>query len=219
MSDGVDPSDEVVALFRGCATSHVSDALGRLPGTTHLRPMHRGGALLGRALTVRVRSGDNLIIHRALRRLRPGHVLVVAGDGDTSRALVGEIMKRVAEARGCVGFVVDGAIRDLDAFARDDFPCFARAVTHRGPYKNGPGEVDVPIAVDGVIVNPGDVVLGDGDGVVVVPPAVASRVAAAARDVARREAGILRSIAEGEYDDRWIDATLAEPAGREPGTR
>ena len=126
--------NDIASLFRGCATSHISDTLGRLPGTTHLRPMHRSGALLGLALTVRVRSGDTLIIHKALQHLQPGQVLVIDGDGDSRRALVGEIMKRVAQARGCVGFVVDGAIRDLDAFAADDFPCFARAVTHRGPY-------------------------------------------------------------------------------------
>lgn len=210
MNDGGGLSNDVVELFRGCATSHISDALGRLPGTTRLRPMHRGGALLGLALTVRVRSGDNLIIHQALRQLRPGHALVIGGDGDTSRALVGEIMKRVAQSRGCVGFVVDGAIRDLDAFARDDFPCFARGVTHRGPYKNGPGEIEVPVAIDGVVVNPGDIVVGDGDGVVVVAPAVALSVAAAAREVGRKEASLFRSITEGTYDDRWIDTTLAE---------
>lgn len=202
--------NDIVSLFRGCATSHISDTLDRLPGTAHLRPMHRSGALLGLALTVRVRSGDNLIIHKALQHLQPGYVLVIDGDGDTRRALVGEIMKRVAQARGCVGFVIDGAIRDLDAFAADDFPCFARAVTHRGPYKNGPGEINVPVSIDGVIVNPGDIVVGDSDGVVVVPPAKAQSVSAAAHEVARKEAAVLRSITEGTYDDRWIDKTLAE---------
>ena len=90
------PVNDIASLFRGCATSHISDTLGRLPGTTHLRPMHRSGALLGLALTVRVRSGDTLIIHKALQHLQPGQVLVIDGDGDSRRALVGEIMKRVA---------------------------------------------------------------------------------------------------------------------------
>lgn len=203
----------IADLFRGCATSHISDALQRLPGTTRLRPVHRAGALLGLALTVRVRSGDNLIIHKALQLLQPGYVLVVDGEGDTRRALVGEIMKRVAQARGCTGFVVDGAIRDLDAFAADDFPCFARGVTHRGPYKQGPGEINVPVAIDGEIVNPGDIVVGDSDGVVVVPRSKASSVAAAAHEIARQEATILRSIAQGSYDDRWVDQALAARAG------
>lgn len=203
---------DIADLFRGCATSHISDSLHRLPGTTQLRPMHRAGALLGLALTVRVRCGDNLLIHKALQLLQPGHVLVVDGEGDTRRALVGEIMKRVAQARGCVGLVVDGAIRDLDAFAADDFPCFARGVTHRGPYKQGPGEINVAVTIDGMIVNPGDIVVGDSDGVVVVPPAKANSVSAAAHEVARREAAILRSIAQGSYDDRWIDKALGERA-------
>ena len=197
-------------LFRGCATSHISDTLHRLPGTTGLRPMHRGGPLLGVALTVRVRAGDNLFVHKALQRVRPGHVLVIDGDGDTRRALVGEIMKRVAQSRGCAGFVVDGTVRDLDAFAADDFPCFARAVTHRGPYKNGPGEIDVPVAIDGLIVHPGDIVVGDGDGVVVVPPARAESVAAAAHALAAKEAAVMQTIADGSYDERWIDKTLAD---------
>ena len=202
--------NEIVSLFRGCASSHISDTLDRLPGTTHLRPMHRSGTLLGLALTVRVRSGDNLIIHKALQHLQPGQVLVIDGDGDTRRALVGEIMKRVAQARGCVGFVVDGAIRDIDTFAADDFPCFARAVTHRGPYKNGPGEINVPVSIDGAVVNPGDIVVGDSDGVVVVSVDKAKTVAAAAHEVARKEEAVLRSITGGTYDDRWIDESLAE---------
>lgn len=197
------------ARFEGCATSHISDAMARLPGSTRLRPLHRGGRLLGPAFTVRTRSGDNLWVHQALRVLQPGQVLVVDGGGDTSRALVGEILKRIAQQRGCAGFVVDGAVRDVDAFAGNDFPCFARAVTHRGPYKNGPGELAVPVTIDGMLVQPGDVVVGDADGVVVVPLAQAAGVAEQARAIVNAEAATLAQVAAGTYDDRWLDGALA----------
>ena len=97
--------------------------------------------MLGTAFTVRTRPGDNLAIHQALELVGPGDVIVVDGGGDETRALVGEIMKTIAQYRGAAGYVIDGAIRDADAIADDDFPCFARAAIHRGPYKSGPGEV------------------------------------------------------------------------------
>ena len=200
---------QLVELFRGCSTSHISDSMRRLPGTTRLRPMHRRGTLLGTALTVKVRSGDNLIVHKALQKLRPGNVLVVDGDGDTSRALVGEIMKRIAQSKGCVGFVVNGAIRDLNAFAQDDFPCFALSVTHRGPYKNGPGDIDLPVVIDGLLISPGDVVVGDGDGVVAVPLEQAAKVAAAGHALMAKEAELIKQIADGSYDQTWVDKTMA----------
>ena len=194
--------------LKGCTTSQISDAMQRLPGSVSLRPLHRGAALLGTAFTVRVRSGDNLFIHKALQLLRPGDVLVVDGGGDTSRALVGEIMKRVAQSRGCAGFVIWGAVRDSAAFAEDDFPCFARAVTHRGPYKHGPGECGVTVCVDGMLVDPGDIVVGDADGVVVVAAAQALEVGHAAREIARKEAQLLSAIDQGRYEDTWVDESL-----------
>lgn len=160
----VDPA--IIEAFRSAATAVISDNLHRLPGSVGLRAFHRGAKLVGTALTVRVRAGDNLAIHQALNIAQPGDVIVVDGGGDTSRALIGEIMKAIAESRGAAGFVIDGAIRDAGAFAASDFPCYARAAIHRGPYKNGPGEINVPVSVGGWIVSPGDVVVGDEDGIV-----------------------------------------------------
>ncbi len=113
---------ELVEAFRGKPTSVISDNLGRLSAPVGLRTFHSGAPLLGRALTVRPRAGDNLAIHVALELIQPGDVLVVAGGGNESRALVGEIMKAIAEKRGAAGFVIDGAIRDSGAFAASDFP-------------------------------------------------------------------------------------------------
>ena len=189
----------LVEAFRGRAVANISDNLERLSAAVGLRPFHGGGTMAGTALTVRTRPGDNLAIHEALTLIRPGDVVVVDGGGDTSRALVGEIMKAVAQSRGCVGFVMDGAIRDADAFARDTFPCFARAAIHAGPYKFGPGEINVPVTIGGMVVHPGDIVVGDGDGVVAFPAAVGPALLEATLKQEEKEEAILRSIADGTY--------------------
>ena len=165
------PAPELIEAFRGAPTSVISDNLARLPGAVGLRPFHRGSKLVGIAFTVRTRPGDNLAIHKALELVGPGDVIVVDGGGDETRALVGEIMKNIAEYRGAAGYVIDGAIRDVAAFAASDFPCFARAAIHRGPYKSGPGEINVPVSIGGSVISPGDIVVGDEDGVVSFPAA------------------------------------------------
>ena len=199
----------LVQLFAGLPASIISDNLNRLTGTWGLRPYQRRGVmLLGPALTVRVREGDNLMIHKALQLGKPGDVLVVDGGGATERALFGEIMKNVAKMRRFAGIVIDGAIRDAAAYREDDFPCYARGVCHRGPYKDGPGEINVPVSIAGMVVSPGDIVVGDGDGVVFIAAADARRVAEASRRKVAAEAATLASIAGNRYDDAWIDTTL-----------
>jgi RraA family protein len=202
--------ESLVALFEELPASIISDNLSRLNGTWNLHPMHRPGTrLLGQALTVRVRSGDNLMIHKALQMGGAGDVLVIDGDGCLDRALMGEIMKRVAQVRGFAGLVIDGAVRDVSAYREDSFPCYARGVCHRGPYKEGPGEINVPVSISGVVVNPGDIVVGDDDGVVFISPSDARQVAAASRKKAADEAAVFEAIAAGRYDDAWIDEALA----------
>lgn len=199
----------LVSLFAGLPTAIISDNLSRMTGTEGLAPRHRPGlSLLGPALTVRVRTGDNLMIHKALQLGQPGDVLVVDGGGCTDRALFGDIMKNVAKLRRFAGIVIDGAIRDAAAYRDDDFPCYARGICHRGPYKDGPGEINVPVSVGGMVVCPGDVVVGDDDGVVFIAAADAKAVAAASRRKAAAEEATLASIAAGAYDDAWIDETL-----------
>ena len=168
----VAPDPELVEALRGVPTTVVSDCLGRTVGAVGLEPFHgvRSLALCGVALTVRVRPGDNLMIHKALTLAQPGDVIVVDGSGDVSHALVGGLMRLAALARGVAGFVLDGAIRDVEEWAEGELPVFARGHTHRGPSKDGPGEINVPIACAGLAVTPGDLVLGDADGVVAVTP-------------------------------------------------
>ncbi|MCT1655804.1 methyltransferase [Brevibacterium luteolum] len=134
-----------------------------------IRPVWSGCGLVGRAVTVVTAGGDNRVIHEAISDLRNGDVLVVNGQGVTNRALVGELISERAQRKGCVGFVIDGAIRDADEIAELRFPVYARGVTPAGPYRNGPGHNGVPVAVGGVVVQPGDWVIGDSDGVAVVP--------------------------------------------------
>lgn len=202
-----EPAEPVlVAEFRTVATAIISDNLARLQSAVGLRPFHAGGAMAGTALTVRTCAGDNLYIHKALEFVRPGDVIVVDGGGDITRALVGEIMTTIARTRGAAGIVIDGAIRDAGAIARSGFPCFARAAIHRGPYKNGPGEINVPVSVGGLIVEPGDIVVGDEDGVVAFPQSDAVELLRAVRQQEAREAQTLEDIIAGRYQGAYAKA-------------
>ena len=193
------PAPALIEAFRHAPTSVISDNLARLPGAVGLRPFHRSGRLSGVAFTVRTRPGDNLAIHRALELVGPGDVIVVDGGGDETRALVGEIMKNIAEYRGAAGYVIDGAIRDVASFAASDFPCFARAAIHRGPYKSGPGEINVPVSIGGSVISPGDIVVGDEDGVVSFPGSMAPALLEAVRAQIAREQETITAIREGRY--------------------
>lgn len=195
---------EILDSFRNAAVAVISDNMNRLHGTRSLRPVHGPARLIGTAVTVKTRPGDNYVLHQSYDVLRPGDVLVVDGGGDLNQALVGEIMMTRAKLQGVAGFVVDGAVRDVSAFATAAFPCFARGVTHRGPYKFGPGEVNVPIAVDGMVVMPGDVIVGDEDGVIAFPPAVAQELLSRVQAQEEREAGALTAIAEGRFESSYV---------------
>ncbi|HEY1474279.1 MAG TPA: RraA family protein [Pseudolabrys sp.] len=197
------PAPDLVEAFRSAPTSIISDNLDRLPGAVGLRPFHRSGRLVGAAFTVRTRPGDNLAVHRALELVGPGDVIVVDGGGDETRALVGEIMKTIAEHRGAAGYVIDGAVRDVAAFAESDFPCFARAAIHRGPYKSGPGAINVPVSIGGSVIAPGDIVVGDEDGVVSFPQAIAASLLDAVKAQIAREADTLTAIRAGRYQGSY----------------
>ena len=204
----------LLEALRGLATSLLSDNMARVSGTIGLMPYHRPRPMAGTAVTVRTRGGDNLAIHRAFDFCRPGDVLVIDGGGEVGQALMGEIMATYAESLGVQGLVIDGAIRDVGAIRGRDFPVYARGVTHRGPYKNGPGEINVPVTVGGMVVHPGDVVVGDDDGVLAIAPKDAAAVMEAAQRQGEKEAAVLRSITEGRFDRTWIDPHEAKMMGR-----
>jgi regulator of RNase E activity RraA len=204
-------SDAVLERYRQFQVANVSDAMSRTTGTSALRPFHqRSGALAGRALTVRTRPGDNLMVHHAIDICGPGDVIVVDAGGAGPNAIIGEIMLALAIARGAAGFVIDGLIRDSDTIAQHSLPVYARGVSHRGPYKDGPGELHVPVSIDGMVVRPGDIVIGDGDGLLAVPAEEALDVAARVEAIEQVEAEALQAIAEGRADRSWVLRTLRE---------
>lgn len=190
---------KLIADFSRCAVANVSDNLDRLVGARGLRPFHRGGTMAGPALTVKTAPGDNAAIHRALDLVKLGQVIVVDGGGYVDRALIGGIMMTLARKRGAAGLVIDGAIRDLDEIADSEFPVFARTVIHLGPYKNGPGALNIPVSIGGMPVNPGDIVLGDADGLVAFAPDTGPALLAATQAQAKKEAEIIASIEAGTY--------------------
>jgi regulator of RNase E activity RraA len=200
------PSQRLRDALLQLSSPLIGDCLERLSGIVGLQPFHHSRKLVGTAKTVKTRPGDNLFVYRALHALRPGEVLVVDAGGGLDNAIVGELILLYAASRGCEGFVIEGAIRDSEAFAAADFPCYARGVSLRGPYKTGPGRLDVPVSVGGQVISPGDVVLGDRDGVIAFPAAEAEWIVAAAEECARAEADVRRQIAAG--DESWMAAYL-----------
>jgi RraA family protein len=195
--------------FLDIPVANVSDCMARMAaGGPRLRPMHSGGRMAGPALTIKTRPGDNLMIHKALQLAVPGDILVVDGGGDLTNALIGEIMTGDAMLQQLGGIVINGAIRDADWIAERNFPVFAAGVTHRGPYKDGPGEINVPIAIDGMVIEPGDLVIGDGDGLLCVPFGEVEALLAAAHAKQEIEARMVADIEAGTLDRSWVDATL-----------
>ena len=199
----------LVEAFKGLPVANISDCMARMTaGGPRLRPMHKSGYLAGPALTVKARPGDNLMIHKALTMAQPGDVIVVDAGGDLTNALFGEIMMAIAIKNGVVGVVLNGAVRDSEEIGEGHFPIYAAGVTHRGPYKDGPGEINVPIAMDGMLIRPGDLMLGDADGLLCVPYEDAETLLAATHKKMEQEKQMMADIAAGRLDTAWIDATL-----------
>lgn len=197
--------------FLELPVANVSDCMARMSAAgARLRPMHAGHPMAGPALTVKTRPGDNLMVHKALALAEPGDVIVVDAGGDLTNALIGEIMVGDAVYKKLGGIVINGAIRDAGEIRAMAFPVFAAGVTHRGPYKDGPGEINVPIAIDGMVIEAGDLIIGDADGVLCIPHRDAPRLLAAAQAKQATEASTVAQIQAGSYDRSWIDAKLAQ---------
>lgn len=203
----VDPT--LIARARALPVANVGDVMQRVTaGGPALRPMHAGGPLTGPAFTVKTRPGDNLLVHKALDMAAPGDIIVVDAGGDLTNSIIGELMLAHAIKRGIAGLVIYGSIRDAAAIRAGDLPVFACGVTHRGPYKDGPGEINHPIAIEGMVVFPGDLVLGDDDGVLVVPFEDCPAVIEAAEAKKAAEEKQMAAIRAGTVDRSWIDASL-----------
>jgi RraA family protein len=188
------PDPALVGRFADLAAADVGDVMNTFHVMEAAIGRISGERMVGPAITVSVRAGDNLLIHKAIDTAEPGDVLVVDGRADLTNALIGENLALWAKKRGIVGIVVDGAVRDVDALRAIGLPVFARGVTPAGTFKTGGGEVNVPISCGRVVVMPGDIVVADADGVTVVPAGDATAIAdgiAAKHEVERRaKAGI-----------------------------
>ena len=193
----------------GCLTGNVGDCVGRAAAmAAEVRSLSAGMKVIGPALTVRVSPGDNLMIHKALTLARPGDVMVIDGGGVTSVALLGALIVKTAIKIGLKGMIVDGSVRDAAEIRELRFPLFARGINPNGPDKEGPGEISFPISCGGRIVNPGDIIVGDDDGVVVVPREAGARVLKEVQGVIDREAKRVREIEAGMITRPGLDETL-----------
>ncbi|MEN4918160.1 RraA family protein [Achromobacter spanius] len=193
----------------GLTTTLLADAGARFMRAA-IKPLRPGWSVRGRALTVSVPAGDNLAIHAALALAKPGDVLVVDAQGYAERAVMGGIMCAQAAATGIAGVVIDGAMRDAAELRQGDLPVFAAALSPAGPFKAGGGSVNRQVQCGGVRVEPGDWILGDDDGLVVVGPAELESMATAALAKAEAEARRMAAIARGELRPVWLDAALAK---------
>jgi regulator of RNase E activity RraA len=203
------PPAHVVQAFQGTPTGHVCDAMDRLSALDYrIKPVAPGSQVCGPALTVRTRPGDNLMVWKALEVARPGDVLVIATYGFVTTSTFGEFVVMTAKARGLAGIVCDGMCRDLAGIRATGLPAFVVGSVPSSPGKDGPGEIGGPVVCGGLPVHAGDLIVGDDDGVVVVPladaPAVLERLSA----VRAKEAKMLAAIEAGQLKPDWLDDVL-----------
>ena len=203
------PDKALVELFRDIPVANIDDCMNRTAAVDGaIRPVNRT-PLLGTAFTVQVAEGDNLMFHKAMDLAQPGDVIVIDAGGATNRAIFGSLMINYCKVRGIAGVIVDGAIRDYRELAELDFPVYAKGVTPNGPYKNGPGTIGKTISFGGKIVRPGDIIVGDEDGIIIIDPAQAEELYKAAQGVIAKEAVILDNILnKHSYERPWVDELL-----------
>ena len=212
------PPRELVERFAGLPSSNINDEMNRLfcmhDYIRLLNPSAR--PLLGTAITVKAPIGDNLFFHQALDMAQPGDVIVVDGASGCNRSLAGEIMLRFANDKGLAGVIVDGCLRDLDGIETLSMPVYAKGITPQGPWKFGPGEVNTPIACGGQVVFPGDILVGDKDGIVVIRPQDAAMVAEAAQKKKAGEDATFALMASdfAAYTAKHLDQTAKRMEGK-----
>lgn len=206
---------ELVEGFRDIPVANIGDVVGRMFCLdARIRPMNKA-PLLGTAFTVRARPGCNLMLHHAIDAAQPGDVILVEDQGDLTNAISGENMMLWAARRQIAGVVVDGAMRDADSIGEMAFPVYARGITPRGPHKSGPGEINVPISCGGVVVNPGDIVVGDADGVIVIARHEAASVLEDARKKLAQEIRTRQEIEAGTWNRKAYDEAALAALGCE----
>ncbi|HSD50224.1 MAG TPA: RraA family protein [Candidatus Methylomirabilis sp.] len=201
----------LVHQFAKYPTGNIVDAMGRFGAMHHsVKPVGPGMKLAGSALTVRIRVCDNLVIYKALELAQPGDVLVIATSSFDGAATWGDLTSMIGKARGMAGMVTDGMVRDVDGICQVGLPVFARGSTPNSPFKDGQGEVNFPVTCGGVPIRPGDIVVGDADGVVVIPREDWEDVLNTAAKIVEKENQTVASIQSGKLIPDWVAKTLAE---------
>lgn len=204
------PPKELIEGFAGLPVANIADMMNRMFCLdAKIRPMN-ASPLCGPAFTISTRPGDNLLLHKALDMAQPGDVLVVAAQGDLTNSIMGELMALWAIKRGLGGFIFDGAIRDIGTLKNMGMPIYASGITPAGPYKDGPGEINFAVSCGGVVINPGDILVGDEDGVVVIKPEDAPELLKKAQAKNLAEQKTMEEIENMAWDRTWIDKALAE---------
>lgn len=207
------PKKELLERAAKIPAANLDDNMGRIYAVeAAIKPVNKV-PLCGPAFTVKAPSGDNLMFHKALSMAQEGDVIVISGVGESERSFCGELMLSYARKKKLGGFVIDGYIRDIDGFREADFPCYCRGVQPNGPYKNGPGEINVPVAVGRQVIMPGDILVGDQDGLVVIPLADAEECIAAGEATFVKEDGLLQKWKAGTMeagDKPWVEEKLAK---------
>jgi RraA family protein len=207
--------------FAEFPTPDISDLLNRLyavdPSIVCLTGRHH--RLCGPACTVKVFPGDNLMVHKVLDVAKPGDIVVVDAHGSSMNAVLGDLISTKAKHRGIAGFVVDGFVRDLPDLIELDFPVFARGATPIGPLHRGPGEINFSICCGGVVVNPADLLVADGAGVVVIPQEIASELLGRLQAQRANMGAYLAGVKCGQFSNDWVDRILEEAGCIIPATR
>jgi 4-hydroxy-4-methyl-2-oxoglutarate aldolase len=198
----VDPA--LVARAAGIGVADLHEGLGAVAGrmalmSSRMRPLNSGQRFAGQAVTAYTYPGDNLMLHMALRLAEKGQVLVLTNGGGEQGALWGEMAATYAKKKGLGGIVVHGAIRDVDALAEMGSPVWSTAISPSHPDKKSAGSVNVPVVCDGVLVRPGDVIVGDGDGVIAIPREHLEIAIENAETRAGKEREIRAELAEGKH--------------------
>ena len=206
---------ELLAQLEGVWTSTIADTMGRhgvmMP---EIRPIFEPIRVVGVAFTVLNYPNDNITTHKALTMVQPGDVLVIDEGRENNTGSFGHNMSLQARNRGVAGLVSNGCMRDIRLLREEKFPAFCRGVCPRSAQKNTPGSINVPVHVGGLVISPGDIVVGDDDGVAVIPLAVAEEVIKRARQRMDMEYQQARDIREGRkpleiiFGDNWVDTAL-----------
>ena len=211
------PDAKIIEAFRelmdqtGCLTGNVGDCLGRTVAmNSQIQALKPGLKVVGPAMTVSVPPIDNLMIHKALTLVKPGDVMVIDGGGDHSCALLGLLMVQAARKMGVAAMVVDGDIRDAGEIRQTDFPIFVAGISPNGPMKFGPGEINYPISCGGQSVFPGDIIVADDDGVVVVKKEHAAGCIEQVKQVIAGEEKRLAEIEAGVTTRPGLDEMLRQ---------